>query len=568
MNTNSLHFSSKPVVTALRSNPRPGHIPKLSYFHKAQPVQILPGHARFVPRANAYESALLKCFKSPSVQLKPAALKEYQTIQQHVNAVFCVLCLLEVYGFFNSKDSQGLLEVQSKPDHLATKQQAIKQQAINKVQKFLDLRLLQPQSQKRYVNLQSSLELIRQKSQLASFNSVDPQTALAELFEQKVMDLPVPVSGLLQSEQRFDKRWTGLAHTMIRSEPNEGLPKMIELCKTFAVSHKNNLTLAQYAQKLVRDPERQHLVKIYIDSQEQVLAQVILGRGGQSHGVVLGRRIADDVTDGELVAIKKVKESKQEKSAENEIISAKAVRRYLQNSNVADVDRHFVLPEFAVHTQGADKSEKSYVVMPLAVDPDFEAEIKSLQENFQRGSLQWQTAHWQAVQRVIKLVDYFEAHKITHPDLKPANVIGGRALDVGGLWMGNAGRMRFHTKAFVPPEALKQSVFRGSQMQAYDRFALGVMLIQSLEGCLPSQLFPSHPLHLRILAQGSKHDGVHSEGFSDFVAPSVDPVTDRLYTHYEQVVMIAAKGLAQNAPERRVAPRQVLDVLNRVYNTP
>lgn len=501
------------------------------------PAALRGSQAGIAPRVIAFASNTLPSLslRSPPFKLDLETLNEYRSLQYQLNSVYFILCLLEAHGFFQPA--------------------TVAEQAFERVEEFLGERS-RPGDTDSHVDLDKGLQTVQDQFQLKGFKSLSPKDAITEMFGHTVLDdLEFPVSFMLQSDQRFDKRWTGLPQTIIR---DDATAQMIELCKTFCITKALNTSLMMSAQALVQDPVRCQHVTTQSLSPEDVAARVVLGRGGQSHAVVMGRR----VIDGELVAVKKIKERRQERVSDIEMQSALAIRNHLKGSDPTEIARHFLLPEFVVHGQGADKMEKSYVVMPLDVSGDLSDEMRVLSQHFERGSSAWQDAHWETIERVIRLVDYLESNNIAHPDLKPENVIGGRLVDLGGVWLGDVGRLRVHTKSFAPPEALLKSTFKGAETQAYDRFSLGVILVQSLEGSLPHDLPEEHPLFLSALSQGSVRDGLHERGYTDLKAPLHDSPSGRSLTHYERAVIIAAKGFAQHLPEQRVSPRKILGALS------
>jgi|GEM_PF-6214866 len=374
---------------------------------------------------------------------------------------------------------------------------------------------------------------------------------LATKFEQTLAEFGFQATDFLQHKQRFDKHETGLAHTLLHSA---GSNKLYELMKTFDQNSYHDAMMSDAMQYIV---DKQPIPPKANNPQLQTL---ILG-SGYSGKVCLAREV--DI-NRQLVAIKKIVDTTQARSkATQELTSVDSIKQHIST----DEHQFFSLPSDTIKTSGKKSEIKTYLISQLETQGDVFQQFKAIRQLAAHNSLAFNQQNYAILRRITDIVHVLEKNNLCHPDLKPENIFGNKLGDFGEIWTNGCGKLGINTRLYAPPEARSLDVFAGDNFKGYDRFALGLMFIESITGKRPHKFAINSPLWLyfsQSLQDGSRN--WHS-GYTTHSVPRFDEGLKREYTQYEQAILLLGKALAADKPSKRISPVECMTMLDRLSAT-
>lgn len=299
----------------------------------------------------------------------------------------------------------------------------------------------------------------------------------------------------LLEESRLDKRATGLANTLIASPENA---KLYSLHSTINPNSRSTPPLISTLYQQLLDTGQQH--KTHTGKSTCLTPAVTITHGEGSFGKV---KTAIDIGANKVKAVKKFDQAYRNrthisvlcKSAEHENAAMKTLKALLTPKE----QDSFLLPESLVEALGSKGQTKAYIMSPLMIESDGE---EALQKSFAQSlfsstapeannQLQELMTQW------ISGVEILEKYNLCHPDLKPANTLGGKICDLADLiqykgkstletlYRGNY----IHTASYMPPEYQSETTFGyrsaaecKDRFKAFNRFSLGLMLVEAATG--------------------------------------------------------------------------------------
>lgn len=330
---------------------------------------------------------------------------------------------------------------------------------------------------------------------------------------------------------RLDKKHTGLAHTLLQKS---GEDTWFELLGKYNLEsdHDKKIMTRIHSEFLL--PQKKTKICPEVGSQAY---KAILG-AGVSGKVVL----AASIKTGEFVAVKKIN------NMERAIAEYAATQKLLEPKVITeDLKDLFVLAIAYINTMSSERN-KSYIIYPLigeGTQEDFMSAAHSLKEV---NKIVFQKKNFEQIKILCRLVSGLESLNMVHPDLKPANILGERLGDFADLLTEGNIPMSYTTAYTIPgafdinndgnkvPKALNDLEFK-----TFNRFSLGVMLMESILNITPGGLFPDEELHLPLTdCKGSRP---YTKGFSPELIEVVPTEFDDPLTLYDQEVLKFAKIL-------------------------